>query len=499
MRTILLVVIGLLILYPIVSVAAPPIMEEDITGIINVDDYGAIGNDDKDDSKAILKACKALKGNTALRFSAGNRYIIAEPIDCSVPNHSVVIAYGAHLLFPNDVGGINLNPDANPDSPESGILRMFRWLGGRLENTAEEKTASYGLRVFAGRNIIFQDMHIQGFFHGIEYAARDTFVFSDIHFYDNVVHIYQPNWIRDGSITISTTVDRCHFSINAATGSAVDESAIAVYGGWSNFVISNSSFNGAVGGSNEKAAIYLTHQAAPKQSPTAFTLENSHFEQGDSHHPYLWLDELEGRAFVGVRINGNFFNYGNLKPAVRLEKVRNVEFEGNRFAQTENAGGIPIEIDGNSRDVHIARSNFFSTAAPLFHMPREEITFEPSFRRVPHVPLENYNGAILSSSTVKVVMRDEFSSFPEIANPTGYWLNIQAGSVGPSKVIVRKSDGINEWHGCLLDLEEGNGWANPLGTTCYVPADVNGDFVLDVFASPEGSVMIWIAVTGFSM
>jgi hypothetical protein len=64
---------------------------------------------------------------------------------------------------------------------------------------------------------------------------------------------------------------------------------------------------------------------------------------------------------------------------------------------------------------------------------------------------------------------------------------------------VRESDEIHEWNACRLDLEEGNGWANPLGTTCYVPADAEGDFVLDVFTSPEGSVMIWITVTGFSM
>jgi hypothetical protein len=478
--------------------AAPPIIEEKITGIINVDDYGARGNDNKDDSKAILKACRALKGNSALRFSAGNKYIIEHPINCSIPNWSVVIAYGARLVFPNDVDGIDLNPDADPKNPSSGMLHNFRWLGGRLENTAGNKTASYGLRVFAGRNIKFQDMHIQGFFHGIEYTAKDTYVFSDIHFFDNVVHIYQPDWVMDGSNTISTTIDRCHFSINAAAGDATDEAAIAVHGEWSNFVISNSSFNGAVGGNNGKAAIYLTNQVVAPGSPSSFTLENSHFEQGDSHHPYLWLDDIANKAFIGVRINGNFFGFGNLKPAVRLEKVRNVEFEGNRFGQTEKAGGIPIEIDENSRDVHIARSNFFSTAVPLFQMPRDEITFEPSFRRVAHVPLENYSGAILSSSTVKINMRDEFSDFPDIANPTGYWLNIQAISPSPGTIVVKKSVGIDNYHGCHLSLEN-TGADNPRGAACYVPADINGDFVIDVMTDPGETLTIWITVTGFSM
>ena len=105
MRYLLFVLINIVVFFPLPSTGQ--ILEEEINGIINVDDFGANGNDNFDDSEAIKDACEAVTETSALRFSAGGRYIIDNPIECPIPNRSVILAYGARLVFRNDVGGIN--------------------------------------------------------------------------------------------------------------------------------------------------------------------------------------------------------------------------------------------------------------------------------------------------------------------------------------------------------------------------------------------------------
>lgn len=94
----------------------------DEMGIVHVDEFGAEGDGETNDSQAIQDAVNSIEEKAALVFSSGKRYLLEDTVTINVNRVRVIYGNNAYLIIDDNIVGLDIHgekdePGSGPDWP----------------------------------------------------------------------------------------------------------------------------------------------------------------------------------------------------------------------------------------------------------------------------------------------------------------------------------------------------------------------------------------------
>ena len=431
--------------------------------------------------KAMLDAAAA---HTAMVIDPGD-YTLSSSITTTLPGYNTISAYGAYFACTHNGLVFDFNYTDVAQTP------MFRWFGGRFENTNATKTASIAMYFQEWRNVVVADARFERFWKAIEAVDRDTYVIRECHFYANEYSISFDNTLSAGIFgDLILGVYNCHFSLTNMTVGIYADGIIGELN------IDGCSFNGASASGYD----IWWKNTGNTSGMRAGSITNNHFEQGVAGQKCVYIqDTATGAPYRGIKISGNAFNNDG-PDAVVVESIWGLDITANTFSQSSST---PLNIDANCLKVNIG-ANGWSTGAITFACPRSEISMFPYMTSANNVVAIGYAGDSFSTSSATIDMSAAIPSiFPTNITPKGYYIVIQARDSASSTTAV-----------CRVDVAKDNTISSQQRLMCrvgdasndtlqcvsgFVPCDSNGDIYINIIASGASTMDVYVSVTGIAL
>lgn len=463
--------------------------------------WGAKGDGITVDDTPVQEAMDAFEqlGEDALFcFGPGQQHVLNSTISFTMPVRGTVIAKDVTFLSNSNTVMFDINQGADFSNPNTTLRRMVTWHGGNFENTNVTKTASVALQCHLFRRLKITGCRFEGWWRGIEFAGKDTYIISDCYFFDNEYSIIHPSGLvlDSGTLPVQIMVSTTHFS-------SCKQSSISILERVISFRVHDCVFAGL------KNKIHTSHSDGTAIA-RGITIRDCQFEQNDGTDPEIYIEDGGGLGTYGVIISGCNIDSNNAGwKGIACERVFGLDINGCVFNDgTGGATEVAIDLDDNTKDVRIAASNKFSNVATWLVLgssfDRSRLVFEPSLRSTGTI-LTGYNGDAFSTGEGTVDMSSVLSDFPTETVPRGYHIAAQArdsGSAGAlaggALVRIKKNDAASDWTGVYIGLP---GVTNNdiRGNAGFVPCDENGDIFVRRVATGTNTIDIWITVVGIEM
>jgi len=392
-------------------------------------------------------------------------------------------AYGASFnQTGTDTITVDLNNGYDPSGDVADHKDVIHWFGGYFtcDTSGDGGNTNIGIRM--GDVSRSEIAYVRGDNHGdcfILFSPQDSSSLRRVSGYNNYHHIRmdqcaggpQDNNIKDIS-----------FSASYSEGILI-ESLVSI------LTISNGYIIGS-----DAIVIYPWETTS-----STLVIDNIDFEQGDEDEYYI--QELQTDDTVALQnitiINCSFALSNTL--IGKFESVRTFEFTGN-YIVTDKAGFLNFAAVCDN--INIGANRFSQAPSITYACDRDKISVFPYFVTTNYEILTGFNGNAFSTGTAIIDMSAVFGSFPSLIPPKGYSISVTAkdsGSAADAPIVsVQDNSGTNNSLGIYLNL---SGFTNDYrqGVMGYLAADANGDLYRDFNATGEGTLDLYIAVTGYSI
>lgn len=465
----------------------------------NVRAYGAVGDGVTDDTPAIRDAISAMGYNAVLLFPAGT-YRITDTIDLPIGGKTVY-AYGATFLLDNYDGVVfDLNPNADPSRVEATSQSYGFWYGGIFRSTLTNPDYAAALRFYGIRQMVVRDVRIgvHGtvmFKSGLEFAGLGGHLIEKVRFLYVDQCFYVPNWSND---SVSAPVTTSTFNNNEFI-LGPNQFAFRVLGGWNRWRI----FGGFANAPAGCTVMYFTNNPIGGAC-TNLLIQGVGFEQLGVGSKFIHLDDIHNSSMSLITLENCSFQgdpAAGGATAVTFERCQNIKISACRFEQTTAAGNTNINFDANCQSIFIDRACYFAGAGMVSSVARRRITMEPQIERISYLVLTGYNGNTFSSGGITLDMKSLLGTdYPLQIPPLGYFVQVQARDSGSAAsttagVEIMQEAATTATKRLTLDLA---GVPNDRRVSAegYVLADSNGNIALQIYASGQNTLSLWIYIVG---
>jgi hypothetical protein len=463
--------------------------------------FGAIGDGVTPDSSAIQRACDALVSanidGPILRFGPHASYLMDNTVSFTCPERTKIYAEGSTFLSSTDQVCFNINKDADFAHGDLTVKRFITWIGGDFINSAGTRLSSIAIQGHLLRSVTFERIRFEGWWHGIEFAGKDTYLIRNCYFFDNEYSIIHPSGLitASGDVPIGVKIDGCVFSSDGVRSISIEDRIISLW-------IENNIFAGPSG------KIYITNPLA--LSGESITIRSCEFEQNDGTVADIYIHDGVGNGgYYGVSIGSCFFLSGDIGwKGIKCERVNGLDITGCSFR--DGSGGateVAIDLDNNTTGVRIGQSNAFQSVSNKLVLGasfvRSGMVYEPEVRPVTtNGIVTGYNANTFSTGNAVIDMSSALSQFPPECVPRGYHIIVQAldsGSAGGVSLIrIKQESAAADQTGILLTL---SGVPNSalFGLAGFVPCDSNGDIYIRYIATGVNTLTIYLRVIAIIM
>ena len=329
-----------------------------LTGIVNVKDYGAVGDDSHNDTAAITSAIAALPATGGTLYFPAGTYKVGSTLTFNKPASLILGAgseYGGTTIHmsASNTRCLNVAPTLDGTRDQTNLIRGILFKG--------PGSASSGEGIYALSDVHLENVGIVGFYDGLFWDSST--------FYSRAYGCFFTNNAHAGILMTNTnncTIDTCRFLGDAGAGGLIGPMQYCVKGGWGSptglgIRIVNSSIE------------YFSLDGLYLDGGRAITVIGNYFETQESSTGHAHVNIGGSVTSYAVSVKANYFQGDGTSGfnAIKTDNVQGLTIDSNFFGIN---AAIGITSTANSSQFLLLNNQY--TGSPTLTLPATTINLD---------------------------------------------------------------------------------------------------------------------------